>query len=112
MNCYTVCDGGVLLNIRLTPNARKNALLAELYISGDAKTYLKAAVTAVPEDGKANKALTKLLAKTLKIAPSHITLKQGETHRNKTFYINTLDTKIDTQNLISRITALTEEGSA
>lgn len=44
-------------------------------------------VTAVPEDGKANKAIVRLLAKTWGIAKSSIEMTAGEHHRDKTFII-------------------------
>jgi len=43
--------------------------------------------TAPPADGKANKAVVKLLADYLDIAPSRISLLRGQTHRNKQFLV-------------------------
>ena len=55
----------MLLAVRLTPKASADRLQA---IAQDAQgaRHLKIQVTAVPEDGKANKALIKLLSKALK----------------------------------------------
>ncbi len=51
----------------------------------DAKGHrvLRVKVTAVPEAGKANAALIKLLAKTLHIAKSRMVLIRGATSRDK-----------------------------
>ena len=72
---------GVRLPVRLTPNARKDSL------DGFAETTdgirLKASVTAVPEKGKANAALAKLLAKKLRLPKTSIHLIAGEQSRNK-----------------------------
>lgn len=76
-------DGEALrLSVRLTPNGGKDAVDG---IDNDVegRSYLKARVTAVPEDGKANKALIALLAKKLKIAKSSISLISGDTARKK-----------------------------
>jgi len=43
--------------------------------------------TAPPADGKANKAVIKILARQLGIAPSRIRLLRGATHRNKQFLV-------------------------
>ena len=45
-------------------------------------------VTAVPEDGKANAAVRKLLARAMGIAPSRLTLTAGATGRDKTFRVD------------------------
>jgi hypothetical protein len=49
---------------------------------------LKARVRAVPENGKANRAIEKLIAKRLKIAKSTVSVVSGETSRNKTIRID------------------------
>ena len=49
---------------------------------------LKIAVTAVPEDGKANKAVIALLAKRLKLPKSAIEIVSGATDRRKTLLID------------------------
>lgn len=70
------------LIIHLTPKASHNK------IEGWAKdveghTVLRVKVTAVPENGKANEALIKLLSKALHISKSSISLIRGETSRVK-----------------------------
>ncbi len=70
------------LRVRLTPSGGRDAVDG---VEKDAEglPYLKARVTAVPEDGKANKALIALLSKTLKIPKSSISFVSGETSRKK-----------------------------
>lgn len=67
------------LAIRLTPRADRDALVA-----GDAETDpLRARVTAPPVDGQANTALIKLVAKSLGVPKSRVTLLRGQTARDK-----------------------------
>lgn len=49
---------------------------------------LKLSVTAVAEDGKANKAVIALLAKRLKLPKSAIEIASGQTSRHKTLLID------------------------
>lgn len=70
------------LAVRLTPNGGRDAVEGfETDAAGE--RWLKARVRAVPEDGKANKALIELLAKTLKLPKSAISFISGETSRKK-----------------------------
>ncbi|MCQ2002970.1 DUF167 domain-containing protein [Rhizobium sp. NRK18] len=80
-------DDHATLCVRLTPNAGRDTVEG---IETDAagETYLKARVTAVPEKGKANKALIALLAKTLSIPKSSISVQGGETARKKILRID------------------------
>lgn len=78
---------GVTLNIRLTPAGRKDGFAGVMEIE-DGKRAVKASVTAPPEDGKANKALLVLLAKSLKLPKSAFSLLSGETNRQKVVLIS------------------------
>jgi uncharacterized protein YggU (UPF0235/DUF167 family) len=49
--------------------------------------YLKARVRAAPEDGKANAALIALIAKTLSVAKSNVSVVRGATSRMKVLEI-------------------------
>jgi uncharacterized protein YggU (UPF0235/DUF167 family) len=49
---------------------------------------LRVYVTTVPEDGKANAAVQKLLAKALGVAKSRLTLIRGHTTRDKVFQVD------------------------
>lgn len=75
-----------VLHLRVTPKASANRIKAER--QPDGSWLLKVYVTAVPEDGKANAAVIKLLAKELKCAPSSLTITRGLTDRNKTVRIS------------------------
>lgn len=70
------------LKIHLTPKANHNV------ITGWKDPYtLNVRVTAPPENGKANKALIKMLSKTLRLPQSALTIKSGQISRNKTIRI-------------------------
>jgi uncharacterized protein len=70
------------LPIRAIPNAARSEIL------GWEQDVLKVKLQAVPEDGKANKELIKLFAKTLKVAKSAIFLDAGEKSRHKRLIIS------------------------
>ena len=70
------------LIVHLTPKASHTKIEGwALDVKG--QRVLRVKVTAVPEDGKANKALIQLLSKTLHISKSRILLVQGTTSRIK-----------------------------
>lgn len=69
------------LTVRVTPNARSERLAIDA--EGDDGAKLKIWVTVPPEDGKANKAVIKLLAKALGLPKSTLDLERGETSRTK-----------------------------
>jgi uncharacterized protein (TIGR00251 family) len=75
---------GVLLPVQAQPRSRKNA------IEGWHAGRWKVQVTQVPEKGKANLALAKVLAKTLGLKRSQILLISGETSAQKVFRIEGL----------------------
>lgn len=90
----------LLLAVRLTPNGGRDAFDG-VEVGTDGLAHLKARVTAVPEKGKANKALVALLSKTLKIPKTAITVVSGETARQKILRIEG-----DPEDLKSRIEAV------
>ena len=74
------------MTVRLTPKSSRDAL--EGAESGaDGGAWLKARVRAVPEDGKANKALIALLSRKIGVAKSRIRLQSGATSRLKTLVL-------------------------
>ncbi|TWG89026.1 hypothetical protein L598_000900001050 [Mesorhizobium sp. J18] len=77
---------GVAVFIRLTPKSSKDALdgVGE---TGDGRLHLKARVRAIPEDGKANKALTSLLADRIGVPASSLSVVSGHTSRLKTVFV-------------------------
>lgn len=76
----TVCPG-VPFAVRVTPRARRNAVTWE---PGPPPGF-RVHVTAVPEDGKANAAVTTLLARALGVPKSRLELLRGATGRDKLF---------------------------
>ena len=74
------------LLIKVTPNAKSERIKKE--IGADGAVLYKVYVTVVPEDGKANEAVLKLLAKALGVAKSNLTIVRGHTSRLKTIRIN------------------------
>ena len=72
---------GALLAVRAQPGARKNAVL------GEQAGALKVAVTAPPEEGRANAALVDVIREWLGVKRSRVELASGPTSRNKTFLI-------------------------
>ena len=74
--------GGIALAILLQPRASDSRLVG-VEATADGSRRLKARVTAAPTEGEANRALVKLIAKTLAVAPSRVTIERGETDRRK-----------------------------
>ena len=70
------------LQVRVTPKAGRNTVT----VVGD---QIKVAVTAAPENGKANDAVRELLATALGLAPSRLHLIRGATSRDKLFRVAT-----------------------
>ncbi|WP_413710458.1 DUF167 domain-containing protein [Rhizobium sp. Rhizsp82] len=97
-SAWTVHDGHLRLTVRLTPNGGRDA------IDGlDGEGQLKVRVSAVPEDGKANKALIALLAKSLRVPKSAVAFISRETSRKKILRIEG-----DTEDLIEKLKAFTK----
>ena len=74
------------VRIRLTPRASANRL-AGLVAEADGGVALKIMVTAAAEQGKANEALIKLLARTWCLAKSDISIVAGAGDRRKTLHV-------------------------
>ncbi len=72
---------GLLLNLKISPNASKNEM-----IKTD-EGILKVKITAQPIDGKANKALIEFLSKQLKVPKSAFEIVKGQTGKDKTLLI-------------------------
>ncbi|WP_282157554.1 DUF167 domain-containing protein [Shimia thalassica] len=72
---------GTEITVRVTPKASRNVVKVE---DGQIRVY----VTTVPEGGKANAAVQKLLAKQMGLAKSRLVLIRGQTARDKTFLVS------------------------
>lgn len=77
--------------VRLTPRGGRDRIDG-WDRDGEGRPYLKARVSAPPEDGKANAALVVLLAKALVVPKSAVTIASGQTARLKQVEIDGLET--------------------
>lgn len=78
----------IVLRVHVQPGAGRTEVVGRY---GDA---LKVKVAAPPEGGRANQAVAQLLATTLGVAPSHVTLTSGETSRSKRFRIGPVEVSV------------------
>ncbi len=72
---------GVTLKVRLTPKSSRDEIVGVEDFAGEA--VLKARVRAVPEAGRANASLVKLIADWLKLPPSSVSVVHGGKSRVK-----------------------------
>ncbi len=87
---------GCILHVRAKPGARKAG------VQGEQAGALKVAVTAPPEDGRANKALLEELREALGLKWSQVELFSGETSRDKRFLLR----GVTKQELVERVAKL------
>jgi uncharacterized protein len=73
------------IQVRLQPRGSRDELL------GMRDGVLRAKVVAPPVDGKANKALCKLVAKQVGVAPSRVSVVRGEKAREKLVRVEGID---------------------
>lgn len=92
---------GVEVRVRVTPRGGRDAIDGVDTLS-DGQRVLKVRVRTVPEDGAANEAVRRLLAKALRLPASAVRLEAGATARLKTFSM-----KGDAQDLMTRLAAMT-----
>jgi uncharacterized protein YggU (UPF0235/DUF167 family) len=71
-----------IIAVRLTPKASADRV-GETRKLPNGDEQLVVYVTALPDNGKANEAMIRLLAKYLGVAPSRLTITRGQTNRNK-----------------------------
>ena len=70
-------DGRITLTLHIQPGAKKTEVAG---LHGEA---LKIRLAAPPVDGKANEALIKFVAETLRLPKSAVSLKSGQSSRHK-----------------------------
>ena len=87
---YRLEPDRMVVHVRLTPKGGREALDG-VETGADGKSYLKARVSAVPEDGKANAALISMIAKKAGLPKSAVTIIAGETSRMKTLNLSGAD---------------------
>lgn len=90
----------MLLSVRLTPKAARDNIDGSATLA-NGSTVAKVRVRAVPEDGKANVALIRLVAETLGLPRSAVSLRSGATARSKVLAISG-----DVQEIDKKLTAL------
>ncbi|CDX52349.1 conserved hypothetical protein [Mesorhizobium plurifarium] len=79
-------DNGIDLFVRLTPKAALDRIDG-IETAADGRSHLKARVRAVPENGAANQALERMLAKALGVPVSAVSVVAGGTARLKTLRV-------------------------
>jgi uncharacterized protein len=79
-------DGGLALRVRVTPRGRRDAIEG-METLADGRAVLKVRVRAAPEDGAANEAVRRLVAKAAGRPASAVTLSAGATARMKTLLV-------------------------
>lgn len=85
MSFWTVTEGGVRLRLKVRPQARRAGI--DGVVPDRDGEALSVSVTAAPEDGKANAAVIALLATTLGVAKSTISVTQGAAARRKSIHV-------------------------
>ncbi len=79
---FEIKESSTLIRVKVATKSSKNAIV------GVRNGELLVSVTAVPENGKANEAVIKLLSKSLKCAKTKICLISGSKSKNKLFQID------------------------
>ena len=98
---WRVNGDAVLLTLRLTPKSSRDAVEG-IEVLANGRSVLKARVRAVPEDGEANAALLRLLARALDLPSRSLSLASGATARIKTISIEG-----PAQTTLARLSSLT-----
>lgn len=83
---FRLRDDGIDLYVRLTPKAAFDRIDG-VETTADGRSHLKARVRAVPENGAANQALERMVAKALGVPGSAVSVVAGGTSRLKTLRV-------------------------
>lgn len=89
-------DGAIQFAVRVSPRASRQAVEG-IVRDADGAKLLKIAVNAPPDDGKANQAVLALLAKTIGIAKTRLSLVSGATARKKVVRLEAVDAALLTR---------------
>jgi len=95
---WTLREDGLLLHVRLTPKSARDEIGGVVQLA-DGSSVFQARVRAVPEYGKANEALVRLLAERFGVPASAVHIEAGTGSRLKTVSIEG-----DAASLIARLT--------
>jgi uncharacterized protein YggU (UPF0235/DUF167 family) len=99
---FRAARNGIDLFVRLTPRSSGDEI-GEVETSADGRARLAVRVRAVPDKGKANAALEKLVAGWLGVPRTTVTVSAGQTQRLKTLRIEG-----DSEELAAQIRARTQ----
>jgi uncharacterized protein len=78
---YRQQANGFMLQVKVVPRAKQNKIIG---VTGN---FLKIAITAVPEKGRANNALAHFLATVLDVPPSTVVVVKGSNRPEKMFFV-------------------------
>lgn len=82
-----VTEEGVIVDLKIIPNSSKNGFV----MPETPEQPIKLKVTAQPIENKANKAVVEYLSKFFKIPKTSIIVLRGETSKEKTILLKTID---------------------
>jgi uncharacterized protein (TIGR00251 family) len=97
-------EDGLVLSVRLTPKSSRDEIGGAEQLA-DGRAVLKIRVRAVPEGGRANEALVRLLAKRLHISAGAVRLESGASSRSKILHLQG-----DAGTLAARLARLASRG--
>ena len=84
---YSTRDGHLIFNVKVVPRASRSELV------GEQDGTLRVRIAAPPVDGAANEELIRLLAKTLEVKPSSVTIVSGQASRVKKIAVTGITAK-------------------
>lgn len=87
---FQAAAAGVRVAVKVTPRASADRVRG-VALDEAGVAVLQVAVTAVPEDGRANRAVAALLAKTWRVPKSAVEVLQGAADRRKLLLVRTAD---------------------
>lgn len=105
---FTVVKDGVRVALLVSPRASRNRILG-IAADADGGARLKVAVTAPPEDGKANRAVIALLAKSWRVPKTRLSIATGAGARRKLLHVD-IGGAGDEKELMQRINDLAHGG--
>ena len=82
MSAWQVEADGLLLHVRVTPKGGRDAVIG-LRTASDGRMHIAVKIAAPPQDGAANEALRRLIAREVGLSRSAVTIVAGEQSREK-----------------------------
>jgi uncharacterized protein len=87
MDPWRMSAGGISVALRVTPRGGRDDIDG-IETLADGRSVLKVRVRAIADGGEANRAVTELLAKSLRVPKGHVRLLSGATSRLKQIAID------------------------